>query len=81
MSAFWKCDDCGKEYLGPDNIPVANGVRPMCFRCQELYNYCIVCDMDFTVNETGDPTGDLCNDCWEANDPFTRQYLGILTGG
>lgn len=38
MAAFYTCSDCGKEYLGPDDIPVEDGdhVKPMCDRCQPV---------------------------------------------
>ena len=67
MAAFYTCSDCTKEFLGSDDIPIEAGdsVKPMCYRCQELYNYCIVCDSSFIFDShSGDPTGDLCLSCW-----------------
>ena len=74
MSAFWNCGGCGKEYLGPDDI--ADGAMPMCFRCQEYFNYCIVCDMPFRINASGDPSGDLCNEHWESIDTISQLTIG-----
>lgn len=76
MSAFWICHDCGKEYLGPDDIETADGMLPICYRCQELYNYCIACDMPFLINASGDPSGDLCDDCYESIDTISKLIIG-----
>ena len=76
MSAFWNCGDCGNEFLGPDDIPIVDGIIPICFKCQEYFNYCIVCDMPFKLNEKGDPSGDLCNDCWESIDTISQLTIG-----
>lgn len=37
MSAFYTCSKCGKEFLGPDNIPIHEGdhVQPVCFHCSD----------------------------------------------
>ena len=75
MSAFYICGECGNEFLGRDDIPVDDdNCIPVCRRCQIQYEYCIVCDISFRFHESGDPSGDLCNDCWEGNDRHTREY-------
>ena len=68
MAAFYICSDCTKEFLGPDDIPVWEGdhVEPLCWQCQEYYNFCIVCEEPFQPESSkGDPTGDLCLSCWD----------------
>ena len=70
MAAFYTCSDCDKEFLGPDAIPVQEGdhVKPVCWKCQEMYDFCIVCDAMFQPDpNNSDPMGDLCTDCWRSD--------------
>ena len=68
MAAFYICSDCDSEFLGADAIPAQEGgPKPICWRCQTLYDYCIFCDAIFDPKQSGDPTGDLCPDCWDSD--------------
>lgn len=65
MARFYECSECGKEFLGSDDVPEDDNILTLCYACYEHYEICIVCNYAFRANCTGDILGDMCNHCWE----------------
>ena len=83
MAAFYTCSDCGKEFLGADDIPVweADNLEPICDRCQEMYSVCVACEACFLPDSReGEPTGDLCPACRRVARAKKKLLSDILMG-
>lgn len=81
MSAFYLCEYCDTEFLGPEEMPVLEDDpgKPICSRCEEGYEVCIVCEVRFPLDLLeGDPTGDLCTACWHRNKEARANLLSAI---
>ena len=75
MASFYHCEECGKEFLGPEHIPDTEaGVEPLCERCMPENRFiCGICGDYFDplmlppIEPGGEPiegNADFCPTCY-----------------